>query len=216
MQMSSPPRPRRVLRDNISGISKASFNHIALRTGTVRSQSSLAIEEWREKTKSFLNTIIRDAITYTEFRRAIIVSEDDVKMALERNTNLVKKILGSAPSKRCPTYASRKRKSRSPDSKKKHRRDPNVVFIRKVRFYQKQHDCVHLAKLPTERLIREIGQDYKNDLKWSSGAVDLLRYALELYLETLMKAAGYVSIYAGTKGRITQKDIQAAEVIRGM
>lgn len=214
--MSSPPRRRKVLRDNITGISKSSFNNIAFRTGTVRSQSSLAIHEWREKTKAFLNTIVRDAITYTEFRRAITVSEDDVKMSLERNTNLVKKILGSAPSKRCPTYASRKRNiKRSPDSKKK-RQDPNVVFVRKVRFYQKQHDCVHLAKLPTERLIREIGQDYKNDLKWSSDAIDLLRYALELYLETLMKAAGYLSIYSGTKGRVTEKDIQAAEVIRGL
>ena len=58
-------RHRKVLRDNIQGITKPAIRRLA-RRGGVKRISGLIYEETRGVLKVFLENVIRDAVTYTE------------------------------------------------------------------------------------------------------------------------------------------------------
>ena len=60
-------RHRKVLRDNIQGITKPAIRRLA-RRGGVKRISGLIYEETRGVLKVFLEAIVRDAVTYTEVR----------------------------------------------------------------------------------------------------------------------------------------------------
>jgi histone H4 len=76
-------RHRKVLRDNIHGISKGSIKKLA-RRGGVKRISGLVYEETRSVLKVFLENVIRDAVTYTEHARRKTVTAMDVVYALKR------------------------------------------------------------------------------------------------------------------------------------
>ncbi|KAJ5225673.1 hypothetical protein N7468_006898 [Penicillium chermesinum] len=58
-------RHRKILRDNIQGITKPAIRRLA-RRGGVKRISAMIYEETRGVLKSFLESVIRDAVTYTE------------------------------------------------------------------------------------------------------------------------------------------------------
>ncbi|EOD24765.1 hypothetical protein EMIHUDRAFT_443819 [Emiliania huxleyi CCMP1516] len=76
-------RHRKVLRDNIQGITKPAIRRLA-RRGGVKRMSGLIYEETRGVLKVFLENVIRDAITYTEHARRKTVTATDVVYALRR------------------------------------------------------------------------------------------------------------------------------------
>ena len=78
-----PRRRRRVLRDNIQGITKPAIRRLA-RRGGVKRISGLIYEETRGVLKVFLENVIRDAVTYTEHARRKTVTAMDVVYALKR------------------------------------------------------------------------------------------------------------------------------------
>merc|ERR1719198_831433 len=67
------------------------------------------------------------------------------------------------------------------DLKKIHRYRPGTVALREIRRYQKSTDLL-VRKLPFQRLIREIAQDFKSDLRFQSSAIAALQEASESYL----------------------------------
>ena len=76
-------RHRKVLRDNIQGITKPAIRRLA-RRGGVKRISGLIYEETRGVLKVFLENVIRDAATYTEHARRKTVTAMDVVYALKR------------------------------------------------------------------------------------------------------------------------------------
>merc|ERR1712000_133909 len=76
-------RHRRILRDNIQGITKPCIRRLA-RRGGVKRLSGFIYEEVRGCLKMFLEAVLRDAITYTEHGRRKTVSTVDVFYALKR------------------------------------------------------------------------------------------------------------------------------------
>ncbi|VDK22946.1 unnamed protein product [Taenia asiatica] len=76
-------RHRKVLRDNIQGITKPAIRRLA-RRGGVKRISGLIYEEIRIVLKIFLESIIRDAVAYTEHARRRTVTALDVVYALKR------------------------------------------------------------------------------------------------------------------------------------
>ena len=70
-------RHRRVLRDNIQGITKPAIRHLA-RHGGVKRISGLIYEETRGVLKVFLENVIWDAVTYTEHAKRKTVTAVDV------------------------------------------------------------------------------------------------------------------------------------------
>jgi len=76
-------RHRKVLRDNIQGITKPAIRRLA-RRGGVKRISGLIYEETRGVLKVFLEAVVRDAVTYTEHARRKTVTALDVVYALKR------------------------------------------------------------------------------------------------------------------------------------
>ena len=76
-------RHRKVLRDNIQGITKPAIRRLA-RRGGVKRISGLIYGETRGVLKEFLENVIRDTVTYTEHARRKTVTAMDVVYALKR------------------------------------------------------------------------------------------------------------------------------------
>ncbi|EEB89569.1 hypothetical protein MPER_12315 [Moniliophthora perniciosa FA553] len=75
-------RHRKILRDNIQGITKPAIRRLA-RRGGVKRISALIYEETRGVLKIFLENVIRDSVTYTEHAKRKTVTALDVVYALK-------------------------------------------------------------------------------------------------------------------------------------
>merc|ERR1712060_608185 len=84
--------------------------------------------------------------------------------------------------------------------------------LREIRRYQKSTELL-LRKLPFQRLVREIAQDFKTDLRFQSSAVMALQEASEAYLGGLMEDTNLCAIHA-KRVTIMPRDIQLARRIR--
>merc|ERR1712181_169153 len=71
-----------------------------------------------------------------------------------------------------------------------------------------------IRKLPFQRLVREIAQEFKTDLRFQSSAVMALQEASEAYLVGLFEDTNLCAIHA-KRVTIMPKDIQLARRIRG-
>ena len=83
---------------------------------------------------------------------------------------------GKAPRKQLATKAARKSAPATGGVKKPHRYRPGTVALREIRRYQKSTELL-IRKLPFQRLVREIAQDFKTDLRFQSSAVVALQGA---------------------------------------
>ena len=89
-------RHRKVLRDNIQGITKPAIRRLA-RRGGVKRISGLIYEETRGVLKTFMESVIRDAVTYTEHARRKTVTAMDVVYALKRQGRTLYGFGGDSP-----------------------------------------------------------------------------------------------------------------------
>ena len=76
-------RHRKVLRDNIQGITKPAIRRLARRAG-IKRISGLIYEETRSVLKDFLRNVIQDAVMYMEHAGRKTVAGLDVVYALKR------------------------------------------------------------------------------------------------------------------------------------
>ena len=90
---------------------------------------------------------------------------------------------------------------------------PGVMALREIRHYQKS-SALLIRKLPFQRLVREIAQDFKTDLRFQSAAILCLQEAAEAYLVGLFEDTNLCTIHA-RRVTITPKDLQLARRIRG-
>ena len=81
---------------------------------------------------------------------------------------------GKAPRKQLATKAARKSAPATGGVKKPHRYRPGTVALREIRRYQKSTELL-IRKLPFQRLVREIAQDFKTDLRFQSAAIGALQ-----------------------------------------
>ena len=83
---------------------------------------------------------------------------------------------------------------------------PGVMALREIRHYQKS-SALLIRKLPFQRLVREIAQHFKTDLRPS--AILCLQEAAEAYLVGLFQDTNLCAIHA-RRVTITPKDLQLA------
>ncbi|XP_062389599.1 uncharacterized protein LOC134077981 [Sardina pilchardus] len=136
------------------------------------------------------------------------------KVAMARTKQTARKSTGGkAPRKQLATKAARKSAPATGGVKKPHRYRPGTVALREIRRYQKSTELL-IRKLPFQRLVREIAQDFKTDLRFQSSAVMALQEASEAYLVGLFEDTNLCAIHA-KRVTIMPKDIQLARRIRG-
>jgi histone H3 len=120
---------------------------------------------------------------------------------------------GKAPRTQLVTTAARNYAPPTGGAKKPYRYRPGTVALREIRKYQKSADLL-IRKLPFQRLVREIAQDFKNDLRFQSTAILALQEATEAYLVSLFEDTNLCAIHA-KRVTIMPKDLQLARRIRG-
>ena len=109
---------------------------------------------------------------------------------------------------------SRKGTAQPAEGKKKlHRYRPGTVALQEICRYQKSTELL-IRRLPFQRLVREIAQDYKLRLNFASGEILALQEAVEAYLVGLFEDTNLCAIHAKWI-TIMPKDIQLARRIRG-
>ena len=70
-----------------------------------------------------------------------------------------------------------------------------TVALREIRRYQKSTELL-IRKLPFQRLVREIAQDLKSDLRFQSTAIQALQESAESYLVSLFEDTNRCAIHA--------------------
>jgi len=153
-----------------------------------------------KQTKAFDGTV-------TAFHHNSIVKMARTKQTARKSTG------GKAPRKQLATKAARKSAPATGGVKKPHRYRPGTVALREIRRYQKSTELL-IRKLPFQRLVREIAQDFKTDLRFQGSAVLALQESAEAYLVGLFEDTNLAAIHA-KRVTIMPKDIQLARRIRG-
>lgn len=96
--------------------------------------------------------------------------------------------------------------------KRPHRYRPGTVALREIRRFQKSTELL-MRKLPFQRLVRELAQDFKSDLRWNQAAILALQEACEAYMVGLFEDSNKCAIH-GRRVTLMPKDIQLARFIR--
>ena len=96
---------------------------------------------------------------------------------------------------------------------RRHQFRPGTVALREIRRYQRSTELL-IRKLPFRRLVREIAQDFKTDLRFQEAALMAFQEAAEAYLVSLFEDTNLCAIHA-RRVTIMPKDIQLARQIRG-
>ncbi|XP_014448824.1 uncharacterized protein LOC102471222 [Tupaia chinensis] len=237
-------RHRKVLRDNIQGITKPAIRRLARRGGVKRisgliyeeTRGVLKVflenvirdavtytEHAKRKTVTAMDVVYalkrQGRTLYGFVGRGVwgllslqLGSYFDTVMARTKQTAR-KSTGGKAPRKQLATKAARKSAPATGGVKKPHRYRPGTVALREIRRYQKSTELL-IRKLPFQRLVREIAQDFKTDLRFQSSAVMALQEACEAYLVGLFEDTNLCAIHA-KRVTIMPKDIQLARRIRG-
>ncbi|KAK2914427.1 hypothetical protein Q8A67_002826 [Cirrhinus molitorella] len=125
-------RHRKVLRDNIQGITKPAIRRLA-RRGGVKRISGLIYEETRGVLKVFLENVIRDAVTYTEHAKRKTVTAMDVVYALKRQGRT---FIMPEPAKSAPKKGSKKAVTKAAGKggkkRRKSRKESYAIYVYKV------------------------------------------------------------------------------------
>ena len=92
------------------------------------------------------------------------------------------------------------------------RRDPNLSALREIRHYQKS-TCWLLEAKRVSLLVREVAQDFKQDLRFTADAIGALHWGLESWIVGLLADSYLCTTHAG---RVTMKpkDMHVALQIR--
>ena len=90
---------------------------------------------------------------------------------------------------------------------------PGIAALKEIRHFQKG-TALLIRKLPFQRLVREIAQDFKTDLRFQQAAIQALQEASEAYLVGLFEDTNLCAIHA-KRVTIMPRDIQLARRIRG-
>ena len=132
---------------------------------------------------------------------------------MARTKHTARKSVAAKTPKKSMATKSKGPKANQGGVKRAHRFRPGTVALRHIRKYQKSTELL-IRKLPFQRLVREIAQDFKTDLRFQSSAVMALQEASEAYLVGLFEDTNLCAIHA-KRVTIMPRDIQLARRIRG-
>ncbi|OSX80725.1 hypothetical protein BU14_0033s0069 [Porphyra umbilicalis] len=121
---------------------------------------------------------------------------------------------GKAPASLARAAARRATKSKAGGKAAvKRRYRPRKVCLRDIRKFQRSGELL-ISKLPFQRLVREIAQEYTSSPRFSASAVLALHEASEAYPVGLFQDAQLCAIH-GKRVTVMTKDIQLVRRIRG-
>jgi histone H3 len=119
-------------------------------------------------------------------------------------------------------FSSKIAQKAAPVQRKKRRLKPGTKALREIRKYQAHHKHgteLLIRKLPLQRIVREISEEYtgghfETGVKFQASAMEAIHHALEDYGVHLYEDANLEAIHA-KRVTVMPKDIQLARRIRG-
>ncbi len=156
-------------------------------------------DKWSCASEPLLTVSLQPAIQYN-------------RMARTKQTAR-KSMGGKAPRKAIMKLAARKSAPSKGLPKKQYRYRPGTVALREINKYQRSTELL-IRKLPFQRLVREISQDFRPEYRYQSAAMLALQEASEAYLVGLFEDTNLCAIH-GKRKTIKPSDIQLARRIRG-
>ena len=97
--------------------------------------------------------------------------------------------------------------------KRSRRFHAGTVALREIRRYQKSSTML-IRKAPFSRLVREVAQDYKSDVRFQTAAIMCLQEAAETYMVKLFEDSLLCSLHA-QRVTLMPQDLQLTRRIRG-
>jgi len=193
-------RHRRVLRDNIQGITKDAILRIAFKAG-VKSLTGLMYEELRSVIKVWLEGVIAKASAYQLYYRKKTVNEGMASAALAVTADMFGWVDPSLKVSVC-----------KPRSRVTGETNP---ALRSIRYHQSQYGCLVIPPTVFQRLAKELLLDYSGPEqdRFTQGALTLLQYATELYCVKILQDANLIAIGAGRQS-LQPRDLQLARRIK--
>lgn len=132
---------------------------------------------------------------------------------VERSIHDVQQILATKTARKNPAISHQSNAARGSIKRKPKKYRPGTLALKEIRRYQKSTELL-IRRLPFQRLVREIAQRYKVDLRFQAAAIECLQEASEAYLTGLFEDTNLCAIHA-KRVTIMPRDIQLARRIRG-
>jgi len=104
-------------------------------------------------------------------------------------------------------------KAASTTVKRPHRYRPGTVALREIRRYQKSTDLL-IRRRPFQRLVREVAQKFRTDMRFQMSALAAIQEAAEAHLVHLFADTNMCALH-GKRVTIQQKDMRLAVRLRG-
>ena len=186
--MSKKPY-RKILRDNIQGISKGRLQKLCAKAGVSR-RSGLLYEELRGMIKTFMQNVLRAAVTSAQYYGRKGLKIEDLLTALKVCNYKLALPLGLQKNQRRIKARTLKGCSTS-HGKKKDGTKAKKRASTKMKDPQKS-DCLVFAKAPFVRLSVEISQDYAHDVRFEMNFNPILQSVVEHYVVQQIRAARLV------------------------
>ena len=99
-----------------------------------------------------------------------------------------------------------------PPQRKKHRLRPGTKSLREIRWAQKAWDLL-LQPTPFRRLVKEVAQNFKSDVRVNAKMLNALQEAVERELISTFADGNLCAIHAG-RVTLQPRDIQLAQALR--
>lgn len=164
---TEPKMAKKILRDNIQGITNSAITRLARQAGVVR-LNNLVFDEIRGIIKNKLEEILRKAVNLADLFRKRTISMDIVIAVLPFHMF---------------TTSTRYDIFKKPKINGKR----GSITLRQIRFYQKQFGTFLLRKSSFARFVHQIGQDFRTDLRYSRFGIKALQTFIEIYIIDLFK-----------------------------
>jgi len=113
---------------------------------------------------------------------------------------------------RCSRAAAQAPPSYPGGVKRVHRYRPGTVALREIRKFERSTETL-IPKLPLQRLVKKVAQNYRTDLGFQSTAIATLQKASEDYLIGIMADSVMCMLHGGRK-TMMMKDLQLARRVR--
>ena len=101
--------------------------------------------------------------------------------------------------------------SKKPEKPKRWR--AGTVALREIRKYQRTTELL-IRKAPFQRVVREIAQNFRTDLRFQQSAIEALQEAAEAYLVGVFEDSQLAAMH-GKRITVMPKDLRLARTIRG-
>lgn len=98
--------------------------------------------------------------------------------------------------------------------KRKYRRRPGTVALKEIRALQKTTNFL-IQKAPVRRLIKQIAQEQKADIRMTKQAVEALHSSLESFATTLFADAMKLAVHSGRR-QLNDNDLRFTVESYGM